>query len=141
MKVGHIPTWAFATTHVRWDKLMIQMGEPFLEESPKIWQCAGIGVPNLIGNFRRMFGKRKDLKALDVLIIDEVRPCTNLNSSRQVLVNVGSHHFTEQQLHSEWACIAYSLCNIAVWPMICNYHCCQLTATRQFILTHLNLTS
>ncbi|KAK9865714.1 hypothetical protein WJX84_008521 [Apatococcus fuscideae] len=32
----------------------------------------GIGVPNLIGDFRRMFGKKDDLRALHVLIIDEV---------------------------------------------------------------------
>ena len=34
---------------------------------------AGIGVPNLIGDFRRMFGKKEQLRALDVIIIDEVR--------------------------------------------------------------------
>ncbi|KAK9868712.1 hypothetical protein WJX84_008381 [Apatococcus fuscideae] len=32
----------------------------------------GIGVPNLIGDFRRMFGKKEQLRALDVIIIDEV---------------------------------------------------------------------
>ena len=37
-------------------------------------QCAGIGVPNLIGDFRRMFGKKDELRTLDVLIVDEVWP-------------------------------------------------------------------
>ncbi len=34
---------------------------------------AGIGVPILIGNFRRMFGKKKVVRELDLLIIDEVQ--------------------------------------------------------------------